>query len=114
MIVRRNYVLGPLWSTGKFLTKGKPPPEGNLRKGHETPAVKRLIFDGISLGRETTGKRPAEPGLVTVDFVGTEVHMDTCDGKTVVIARAKVDGGVEKPARKALPGLKWSGKLICR
>ncbi|KAI9701559.1 MAG: Methionyl-tRNA formyltransferase [Candelina mexicana] len=82
-IVRKNRVLGPLWSEATFTTKD------------DLPTVKRIIFDGISLGRETTDSRILEPGNVT-------------------IARAKVEGGVEKEARKALTGLKWGGKLILR
>ncbi|KAI9711094.1 MAG: hypothetical protein M1812_007288 [Candelaria pacifica] len=112
-IVRRNQILGPLWTSATFLTKDPGIKGVRGSSGFTVPMVKRIIFDGISLGRETTDPRIPEPGLITVDFEGTEIHLDTCDGRTVMIARAKLEGGVEKEAR-ALGGQAWKGKLICR
>lgn len=108
-IVRRNRVLGPLWNIATIV-----PQSSNLPNTTQPPP-KRIIFNGIRLGKGTTESSGAEPTLITSYSENPELHLNTCDGRTVTISRAKIEGRVEMDAVKAVERLGGGsfGKLLC-
>lgn len=88
-ILRRNRIIGPLWNTACA----------------ESPAAreKRVIWSSGFQPYEAIGQQHLRPGTPFAEpqAQGNYLLVGTCDGKTLKIDDAKVEGEVALPARVA-------------